>query len=232
MKNTISKLLAMALTIAFFSIANAEMVLNNSILHFEPGEPNRQDIEVENISDEPLYIKVTPHIVRNPGTDNEQREAYVDPRQAGLLVSPSKLVIPPNGRKLIRFVMLDKNPSKENVYRVAITPVAGDLKATQSGIKILIAYEVLVLQYPIQGESKLVATREGKTLILENQGQANILLRDGIQCERDVMDEANCDTLPGKRLYPGNRLQVDLPHDRPVKYFLSEGTRNSVQVFE
>ena len=31
--------------------AHANMVLSNVILHFEPGEPTRQDVEIENTGD-------------------------------------------------------------------------------------------------------------------------------------------------------------------------------------
>ena len=81
---------------------SANMVLSEAIIHFEPGKPLRKDIEVENPSSENLYIEITPAVVEQPGTEDEQRIAISDPRESGLLVTPNKLVVPPGGRKLVR----------------------------------------------------------------------------------------------------------------------------------
>jgi P pilus assembly chaperone PapD len=211
---------------------NADMVLNKSIIYFEPSEPNKQDIEIENVGTDPLYIKVEPKIVKQPGTDQQSREAYNDPIKAGLLVSPNKLVIPPGGRKLVRFVNLRPNPTEEHVYRVGISPVVGDLVDGQSGVKVVIGYEVLVLVHAVNAEPELVHVRSGKTLEIENKGNRNILLREGIQCLNQQQNENNCDHIAGKRLYPGNKWNVELPHDMAVKFSLNTGLKNSVKIFE
>ena len=65
----------------------ANMVLSEAIIHFEPGKPLRKDIEVENPSSENLYVEITPAVVEEPGTENEQRVSIVDPRKSGLLVT-------------------------------------------------------------------------------------------------------------------------------------------------
>ncbi len=227
MKNIIRLIILLSLNCAV-----ADMALNQSILYFEPGKPNQQDVEIENTGDDPLYIQVTPKVVRNPGTDQQVREKYDDPKKEGLLVSPNKLVIPPRGRKLLRFVNLNPNPDKEHVYRVSVTPVVGDLVAKQTGVKILIAYEVLVLVHPKNGAVQLAHNRIGKELSVENKGTRNVLLRKGVQCLPGITDENECDFFPGVRLYPGNSWKVELPHDLPVKFYVSEGLQSSIKVFE
>jgi P pilus assembly chaperone PapD len=218
--------------IVLWSSAGADMVLNKSIVYFEPGESNKQDIEIENVGTEPLYVKVEPKIVKQPGTEQQTREPYNDPTKSGLLVSPNKLVIPAGGRKLVRFVNLRPNPTEEHVYRVSISPVIGDLVEGQSGVKIVIGYEVLVLVHAINGEPELFYTRSGKTIEIENKGNRNVLLREGIQCPNEEKNEDSCDHIPGKRLYPRNKWKVVLPHDMPVKFFLNSGSKNSVKIFE
>ena len=212
--------------------AKADLALNNSILYFEPGEPNHQDVEVENLGDAPLYIQITPRVVRNPGTEQQTREEYDDPTKAGLLVSPNKLVVPPKGRKLLRFVNLNPDASEERVYRVSVTPVVGELNASETGVKVVIAYEVLVLVHPKNGVVDLVHQRQGKSLTIENKGTRNVLVRKGVQCPEGETDETQCDNIPGKRLYPGNRWQTELPQDSPIKVYLSEGTQHTVKVFK
>ena len=71
-----------------------------------------------------------------------------------------------------------------------------------------------------------------KTLNIKNNGTRNILLREGIQCLPGITDENECDHISGKRLYPGNSWSVELPHDLPVKYYLTTGTQNSVMEFD
>ena len=226
------KIIIIIIFCLLISAAQADMVLNKSILYFEPGQANHQDVEIENVGKDPLYIKVTPKVVRNPGTDEQVRESYDDPTKAGLLVSPNKLVVAPGGRKLLRFVNLNPNPDKEHVYRVSVSPVIGELAGNQSGVKIVIAYEVLVLVHPNGGTFDLVYKRSHDMLEVENKGTRNVLLREGVQCPEGITDEEQCTHLPGKRLYPGNRWQIELPHDLPVKYYLSHGTQNSIKIFE
>ena len=142
-----------ALTI-FFSSSNsvfAGMSLSQAIIHFEDGGERSQDVEVFNQGQETLYVRVEPTIVNNPGTKQESREKYRDPRKAGLLVSPQRLVIAPGARKRIRFVRLDKPApnikeqnkaiatEKDRVFRVLVKPEVGELESTQTAVKIVVA---------------------------------------------------------------------------------------------
>ncbi len=232
MPNSLARRALAALLLALWATpAAASMVLSNVILHFEPGKPTRQDVEIENTGDQPMYVQVTPHTVESPGTPDEARVAITDPRQAGLLVTPNKLVVPPNGRKLLRFVNLQPGDDRERVYRVSVAPVVGDLEARESGLKILIGYEVLVLMQPAAPAPQLAARREGRTLFFENTGNTNVLLREGRQCPTPETPAEDCALLGSKRLYPGNAWSVDLPFDREVEYYLAAGTRNSVEVY-
>ncbi|MGB5739602.1 MAG: hypothetical protein WBM54_09640, partial [Woeseia sp.] len=197
------------------SMAQASMVLSNVILHFEPGKPTRQDIEIENTGDDTMYVQVRPHRVLNPGTEHEKRDYIADPREAGLLVTPNKLVVPPHGRKLLRFVDLKPGNDSERVYRVAVTPVVGELEAQASGLKILVGYEVLVLAQPSAPKPQLNGERRGQQMFFRNDGNTNVLLREGRQCPSDDTDIEDCAVLGAKRLYPGNEWTLELPYDRP-----------------
>lgn len=211
--------------------ASASMVLSNVIVHFEPNEPPREDIEIENTSSETLYIEVKPHMVHAPGTPDERRELIRDPRRAGLLVTPNRLVIGPGARKRLRLVNLDPTSDTERVYRVAVTPVVGDVSAAQSGLKVLIGYEVLVLTQPQSPAPELSVRRLGQTLHFENRGNTNVLLREGYQCEYDGQPRDACVALASRRLYPGNRWQLALPYDSPVNFHLGTGTRNVAKTY-
>lgn len=225
------KLLLITFTLSAMPLS-ADMVISQSIIYFGQDGSNQEDIQIENVGSEPLYIKVTPHIVKNPGTDKQERVAYDDPTEAGLLVSPNRLVIKPGSRKLLRFVNLNSNSTEEKVYRVSVTPVVGQLEDNQTGVKIVIGYEVLVLVPPVNGKEELVYARAGKSLQIENKGTQNILVREGIQCEANVTDENECTVIPGKRLYPGNKWNAELAHNLPVKLYLKKGKENSIKIIE
>ena len=84
--------------------AQANMVLSNAIVHFEPGASARQDVEIANVGSEPLYVQIEPHIVLKPGTEDEERVAIKNPREHGLLVTPSRMVLAPGTTKSMRIV--------------------------------------------------------------------------------------------------------------------------------
>lgn len=221
----------LTLGLALASPVHASMVLSNVILHFEPGEPTRQDIAIENTGDETMYVEVRPHRVLNPGTENEQRKYISDPREAGLLVTPNKLIVPPHGRKLLRFVDLKAGSESERVYRVAVTPVVGELEAQASGLKILVGYEVLVLAQPLQPQPNLVGERRGQKMLFRNDGNTNIFLREGRQCPSEDAADDDCAALGTKRLYPGNEWILDLPYDGPVEYDIGIGSTSSFEAW-
>lgn len=228
----------------------AGMSLSQAIVHFEEGGEHSQDIEVFNQGEETLYIRVEPTIVLNPGTAQEKREKYRDPRKAGLLVSPQRLVIAPGARKRIRFVRLETMAAegnskariakdaiidKDRVFRVLVKPEVGPLKSTQTAVKIVVAYEVLVLSQPTHAKVDLRATLIDQQLHIRNHGNTNVLLLEGHQCPKgqSQQDETNqCVKLGGKRIYAGNQWQVEVPYLTPVIYQVSKGLENSIKTFE
>jgi P pilus assembly chaperone PapD len=211
-------------------LALAAMELNNVIFHFEPGQPSRQDVEVFNGDDQPMYVEIQPQVVLSPGEAGEGRAPITDPRQAGLLVTPNKLIVPPGATKIVRLVNLE-NTDHERVYRIAAKPVVGGVEAKQSGLKVMIGYEVLAIVYPNDPQPHLEVERKGRVLTVRNTGNTNVLLREGFQCENPDQPKEQCAPLPGKRMYPGNEWQLQLPEDLPVTYYQSIGTRNFVEVY-
>ncbi|MEM7217685.1 MAG: fimbria/pilus periplasmic chaperone [Pseudomonadota bacterium] len=208
------------------------MVLSNIIVHFEAGEPSRQDIEILNSGAETLYVQMEPKLVHNPGTEEERREPISNPREAGLLVTPSKLALAPGASKRVRFVNLGRNTDEERIYRIAARPISNPVTAEQNGVKILIGYEILAIAYPAAPSPDLAIERNGRTLKVQNQGNTNVLLREIFQCESVDQVEEECESLAGRRMYPGNSWELDLPQDRPVRLYQSIGMRNSVHTIQ
>jgi P pilus assembly chaperone PapD len=215
------------------------MRLDRNVVYFAPSDSDRQDVVVQNPDAAPMYLEVEVMQVVRPGTPDEQLIKVRGARDAGLLVSPNKLVIPAGGRKLLRFVNLAGRGDKEQIYRVNVTPKLGEIKARTSAIKVLIAYQVLVIIAPEKRREELAADRSGGALELINLGNTNALLYRGVQCpDPSQLDAAadsaareNCATVQGTRLYPGNRWRPKLRYDTPVEFVVKVAGLNSRRRF-
>jgi len=215
-----------ALSVVFQS-AWATMQLERNIIYFNPGEQPRADLWVTNPDDETLYVEVEVLEVRNPGTGQESRTPVRDPRTVDFLVTPNKFIIPPGNRKLIRFVNTGGHGDEERIFRVNLRPISPPMKATQHAIRLVVGYQVLALIAPVKPKPELLVSRTGNSLTVENRGNQNVLLRDGVQCvaAEDLKSRSpeRCETVPARRIYPGNLWSVELTYDSPVEYTLSRG---------
>ncbi len=200
--------------------SSADMLISQAILDFATTGDRRRDVEVGNSGRERMYVVVEPALIENPGTVGERRVAEPDPEKLGLLVTPTRLVLEPGERKVIRISLLREPPVADRVYRVMIKPAVGRVQSDQSAVKILVGYDVLVIQRPVAARDDVSFTRQGPWLTLRNGGNTNVLLSDGKQCDAAGH---NCRTLETKRLYAGAQWRVRLPHGGPVTYSLQVG---------
>ena len=236
MLNT-QRLILLVLLGVFTSTTQAAMVLDKAIVHFGSGAPNRQDVEIRNPDNEPMYIKVEILEVLNPGMENEERRVVSNPKAAKFLVTPSKLVIPPGGRKSVRMLNIGKLPAdKDKVFRINLTPVTPDIEAEQMAIKVVVGYQLLVLIQPNTPRIDIQSSREGKKLVLHNAGNTNVLLRSGSNCPAPVApptkpSNEGCVEMQSQRLYAGNTVEIELTYDTPVEYFMAIGLDNQKAVY-
>ncbi len=195
--------------------AHGEMFVDRSIVIFEPGAQPRQDVEVSNTGDEVIYVQVEVLRVNSPGTPDEVREKVDNPQDLKLLATPSKLIIPPGSRKLVRIVNLQTSNDEERVYRINVTPIVPPLQEESSQLRIVVAYQILTIVQPDDPATNLAVTRDGRTIRFSNTGNTNVLLSDGQQCNGA---DDTCEDLPSRRLYAGNAWEQELPFDAPVSY--------------
>jgi len=117
---------------------------------------------------------------------------------------------------------------RERVYRITVKPVVGDISEGQSGLKVLVGYDVLAMVRPGNPVSKISGGREGRTLIVRNEGNSSAELLNGKQC--GTVDKS-CSALAGKRLYSGAEWRLQLPGDGPVEYSVKLGDHLSTVRF-
>ncbi len=211
------------------ALAAGGMLLNRSIVIFKPSQPPREDVAILNQEEENLYIKVDILEVRNPGSAEENRVKITDPGQSKLIATPNRLIIPPLGRKPMRLVNLESG-DVERIYRVNVTPVLPPLENPETSmVRVIVAYQLLVIVQPQKPVENLQVTREDQALIFENQGNTNFLISEGSNCDKAG---ENCVDLPTKRIYAGNRFEVALTHDTPVSYKLTANDVSRQAVYE
>jgi len=183
---------------------------------------NPQDIRVTNLGDDIAYVKITPKLIAHPGSPEEKILTIEDPSKLGLLVTPRVMKISPHKYKLIRLVFTQNPDATDRLYRVDVQPVAGDLllpkKSNEMGIKILVGYGVVVIQRPTKLKVAIEMQRNKNTLVVKNNGNTNVVLMDGKQCDSNG---DNCQELPVKRIYAGQTWEQTLPYNTPVTYMES-----------
>ncbi len=208
---------------------HADLVLNNVILDFEAGSKLRRDVEVRNTGKETLYISVKVFEIINPHKKKPKLKQLKNPRTAGLLVSPNRLILRPGQRKLLRVVVRKPATRKDRIYRVTFKPQIGKIKSNKPiAVKILIAYDMLVIVRPPNAKPKLRVRRSGRTLTFYNAGNTNVLIRKIQQCNRN---HSNCIELAGNRLYAHERWRVKLPKTGKAEVYQSVGTNHTIKQY-
>ena len=215
--NFLLKYTALTCLLTFSGLSHAGILLDKSIVDFPSDQPPRQDITVSNQGDEIAYVQVQVLEVTNPGTDQEERRPISDKEDISFVASPSKLAIPPNGRKQVRLVNLSETPG-EKVYRINFTPVLPPLDDSEGmGVRVVIAYQVLALIHPQDPIENLIIKRDAISLQIQNKGNSYALITEIRQCDKNG---SNCqDDLGSKRLYAGNSMTIALPYQESPATF-------------
>ena len=220
-----SKRLALAAGVALIAApllgmaaAHAHLSINKLWVEFSDGSVGRSDVVIRNDSQDRYYVSVSVTEVMEPGTENEHRVSLTDPEAAGLLVTPNRMILEPGALRSIRLVSLNENLTKDRIYRVLISPQVGEVKSegreesvTGIAIKMLAAYEVLVVARPRAARPDVQVQRVGNEATIANVGGTNILMTEASVCPPDAhADSESCTRFPATRLYAGNNLLLPL----------------------
>ena len=206
----------------------AALVLDRSIVIMDSASDGRQDVAVINDSQtEKLYVSVDLYNVESPGEADQKLQKPDPSSKKEFIVSPTKLVVPPGERKLVRLLNLIGHNDKERIYRINFTPIVKPIELEQPepsedgeiirpGVQIVVAYQVLVIILPDDPKQQMTVNREGKNAVFSNTGNANVFLFEGQQCNPD--NKSECSKIPGFRLYSGNIRSVELPYDTSLSF--------------
>jgi P pilus assembly chaperone PapD len=218
-------ILAVVSTLAAIAVpltaAHAELVLSQLIVELAPGDHSRADIEAWNNGPNRIFVAIDPREILAPGTGTQSSRSDPDPDKLGLLVSPARMILEPGQRKLIRVSSIAAG-ARERVYRVTVKPVVGQLASEQSGLKVLVGYDVLVLVRPSQPSPHVTGTRANGELTMRNDGNVSVELVDGRQCDATMKI---CEKLPEGRLYAGAQKSVKVTPGNRAEYKVKVGTK-------
>lgn len=208
----------------------AQLAAHPAILDLAPDKLQRDDIELENKSAERMYVVVEPARIENPGTPQEQRVSPTDPEQLGLLASPPKLILEPGEHRFVRFAALAPPGDTDRIFRVVIKPVTGPVTAAETGLKVMVGYDALVIQRPAKPTVTLRWVDQGDKLTITNTGNTNTQLIDGKACPPGK-DANACLPLLSQRLYAGNSITVAKPQGSEVTFGVLTMGKISIQHF-
>lgn len=211
-------LITFAMFVCGFAAAklHAELILETLVLELNDDDAGVEDVEVLNNGDERMFVSIEPARIESPGA-KAQRITDADPERLGLLASPAKMILEPGQRRFIRVAAFSDIVEKEEVYRVLIRPVPAPDSPEETGLNVMVGYDLLVLVRPDVIERKLTGKIENGHLVVTNLGNSSVELLSGKQCLAGQKE--NCTPVDGKRLYAGQTWSLPLENDQPVKYF-------------
>lgn len=217
--------LVMALTLC--QTAQADLILDRSFVEFLPSDLPRKDLMLRNSGATPLYVDIEVSRIDSPGTDAEQRKSDTDPRKTGLLVSPSRMKLDPGASRKLRLTLLKRALLKDEVFRVKISPSADAFdEQAITQLRVLIAYDALVIARPPNADPRLRVERNGRELTFNNRGNTSVLFYNGQQCDQQ---QNNCKSIPGLRVYAGTDVTIQLPYpDSPVRFLRSSNEQETL----
>lgn len=203
------------LMLSAFAPAYAQMTVDPVILAFDRPDLKRQDMLVGNVGLRPLYLEVSAARILEPASVTETYLTSPDPDAVGLLVAPRRIVLQPGEEKTVRVILLEQEIETDQAWRVHFKPVIGEV-ITDNPVAIpLIAVKALVFARPSDASAKIIGKREGRALMLSNIGNTNAVVSNGVQC---AGADADCQSVRGKRLWPGMVWATKLPLDAPVSF--------------
>jgi len=212
----------------------SKISLGSVVIDFKDSKTKFIDVPVYNTNEDgsKAFVKTSVFEVIDAGTDKEKRIKVGKNKKQSLIVSPQKMVIPFKGQKNIRFVSLYTNLEKDKIFRVKVEPIIG--KATskaKQAVKVLVAYETLVIIRPQEPKPLLDAKRNGKKIFFQNNGNTNILIRGATHCPSSSADPEKCKEIPGVRLYAGGSQEMTLPFDSKVDFTININGKNEVRTY-
>lgn len=226
------------LTLFFSTQIYADIVLSEVILDFKDKQTIRKDVTVENVGSEKKYIAVETAVITNPGLDPVVRKKVKNPLEANLVVTPNKLILAPKQKRNLRFIIKSKPATSDEIYRVRVVPKLGKVSLKgkgkkdnkKTGVKVVVGYDVLVMNRPTVPKTSYQIKRIGNKLTITNNGNTNFLIRSITQCD-DEERKKGCEKSSGFRMYAGRTRDFSLNKKTTAEVALKFFNNNKIELY-
>lgn len=183
-------------------------------------------VQVSNLGDKPLYLKIDLMRIENPGENPERKTAIGEVTRPEMMANPAKITLGPGQKRDINLVALQV-PAKETLYRLYIVPVSSiKVVGDESKEKITapltfgVAYGVVVHHLPPTGAQTHGWTHQcsANGLQLTATGNVSSKFRD-LQATPAGSVPAEQKVFPGTpRVFPTTRLKGNVD-DQPFEVY-------------
>ncbi len=159
---------------------------------------------IKNTGDTTQYVKIEAFKILDPFGENKEIKLELKDMVSDLLVSPLKMVIPPNYEKLLRMSFPKGRASitEDQYYRIRIIPVEPSLDngffnvqegEVKSGVTLSIAYGTLLIVTPLQKSIRYntVHSVSDGALKVENKGNSFVKVKIQGACRNESIE--NCE---------------------------------------
>ena len=198
--------------------ASAQLRVDRVVEILDLESRGRADFEFSNPSDGTMYLSTRVFEVPEPHLSMEMVE-FTDPRAAPLLASPREFVLGPEDSRLVRVFTTAPPGEVDRVYRVRVEPRADEIEPEASGVRVVLGYELLVIQPAAERRMDIDVQRSDTQLVITNNGNSFAYFDQIHVCQ----DADPCANLGAHRVYAGERLELELPHGGEVRLRYSNG---------
>lgn len=207
---------------------------------YEYAEPGKGALlkRVRNTGDATAFVRVQISEVRY-AADGSHQEVPLDTSvagAAGLIASPSRMIVPAQGQQATR-LLVQGDRSRERYYRVRFVPVLPQTedefaltdaqrddyrKELSAGVNVLTGYGVFVIVHPDQPRYDVQTRTESDHVQLRNAGNTTVVLDDVRQCS--VGDKAaTCSPVRKIHLLPERSERFARSADHLHRFQIVEG---------
>ncbi|MBK2126082.1 fimbrial biogenesis chaperone [Fangia hongkongensis] len=230
--------------LSFFSLC---MLMLSAHAQLDPGpmllEWDNDDQEItrtiKNTGGTTQYVKIEAFKILDPFGENKEIKLELKDMVSDLLVSPLKMVIPPNYEKLLRMSLPKGRESitEDQYYRIRIIPVEPSLDngffnvqegKVKSGVTLSIAYGTLLIVTPLQKNIRYNTTHgiSDGVLKVENKGNSFVKLKIQGPCRDDeVKGCENGKKVENRIVYAKQSKSFSLTdyNHKETEYVITEG---------
>ncbi len=218
------KNVATLITYIFFILltstyAYGGIAVDKSIIDIIAGQTRRSDIYISNPDDSPQDVTLEISKIINPGTPQEKRIKIDNPRELGVIVTPTEFTLAPGERRKARLSFISIPRETDFIYRLLVRPVnipdSGSSKKPM--IQVVFNYDILVSYRPSSPDTSFTVKRTENAITFTNTGNSNFLLYAGEQCEAKGV---NCRVIPAHRMYAGTSHTIPIDPSNAYIRFL------------